>query len=193
MDIKLLFSIFWIILLIGMFAHYYYGIFKWKIKPHSYTWLIFTLILTLSFFIQLDNDGWWWTYVLGLDAVACGITFLLALRYGEKDIKKSDKISLWLALFAIILWLIFDLPLISVILIILIDFFWLVPTIRKSYMKPHEETITIYLLSWVMFLFSALAIENYSFLTVWHQLAIVIFDWGIVLFLFMRRQMLKDN
>ena len=193
MDIKLLFSILGAIILIMMFAHYYHGIFKWKIKPHSYTWLIFTLILTLSFFIQINNWGWFWTYVLWLDALACVVTFLLSLKYWEKDIKSSDKISLLLALFAIVLWILFDVPVISVILIICIDLLGLLPTFRKSYMKPYEETITMYFLSWVIFLFSAIAIDSYSFLTVWHQLAIIIFDWWLVLFLLYRRKILPKK
>ena len=115
---------------------------------------------------------------------------MLALKYGEKQITFSDKVFLSGAIATIIAWLIFKAPYVSTSLIIIIDFLALLPTYRKSYMKPYEETIVMYFVSGCIFLSSLLAIEYYSFLTTGHQIAIILFDWGLVIFILMRRKIL---
>jgi hypothetical protein len=44
-------------------------------------------------------------------------------------------------LFTFLLWVIFKLAVVSTVLIILIDFFAIMPTYRKTYKKPFEEAI----------------------------------------------------
>lgn len=191
MELKLVFSLFGMLLSLGAFLHYFWSIKRGETKPHVYTWLIFSLLLTPSYFIQVANGGWFGTYVLLIELLGCISVFLLALKYGEKHITVSDKVFLGWAIITIFAWLIFKAPYISTCLIIIIDFFALLPTYRKCYMKPHEETIIMYLISGGIFLSSLLAIEHYSFLTMGHQISIILFDWGLVLFILLRRKILK--
>ena len=190
MELKLLFSIIWIILVIWAFWHYYYSIFKWETKPHIYTWLTFFLLLTASFFIQAKHWWWLWTYVILVNLIWCIIAFLLSLYYWNKEITKLDTLFLLWGIITIIFWLILKQPIISTILIIVIDFFALLPTYRKTWNKPYDETIVIYIISGFIFLSSLLAIENYNFLTTWHQIAIILFDWWLVLYILIRRKIL---
>jgi len=190
MELKLIFSILWIILTLWAFTHYFHSVWKWKTKPHVYTWFLFSLLLWISFFIQQDHGWGIGTWVLFADFICCFIAFLVALKYGEKDITLSDKIFLLLGIIALISWLIFKTPYISVSLIILIDFLALLPTFRKCYSKPDEETIVMYFISGCIFVLSLLAIENYSFLTTGHQSAIILFDWGLVIYILIRRKIL---
>jgi hypothetical protein len=115
----------------------------------------------------------------------------LSLKYGEKHITFLDTVFLAFAFTAFALWLLFDLPTLSVILIILVDFFALLPTFRKTFSKPHEETIVMYLVSGFIFGCSLLGMQNYSFLTVGHQMAIILFDWALVGFILVRRYQLN--
>lgn len=193
MDLKLIFSILWTILVLGVYIHYIHSILKWKTKPHSYTWLIFAIILFLSFTIQTNHSWGFGSYILLFEAIWCSTIFLFSLKYGEKEITRSDTLFLIMAFISILLWIIFDLPVWSTILIICIDFFALLPTFRKSYKKPYEETTIMYFIWGFIFLLSLLAIDDYNFLTTWYQIAVIIFDWGLVLFLLQRRRMLSKK
>lgn len=193
MDIKVIFLWLGIILSLFAFWHYFYSTLNGNTKPHSFTWLIFSLLLTPSFFIQLEHGGGLWAYVLLVELIGCIITFILALFYWTKEITTSDKFFLLWWVLTIVMWLIFDQPVISTILIIMIDFFALLPTYRKSWNKPHEETTIMYILSGCIFWSSLLAVQDYNFLTVGHQLAIIIFDWGLVIYLLVRRKILWYN
>jgi len=174
MEIKLFFTIVWIR----------------STKPHSYTWFTFSLLLLISFFIQRENGGGLWVWVLFTDFVCCFIAFLAAIKYWEKNITKSDKVFLFWAIVSLISWLLFKQAYVSAILIVLIDIFAILPTYRKSWSKPHEETVIIYLISGLIFVSSLLAIENYNFLTTSHQITIITLDWWLVAYLLIRRQQL---
>ena len=186
-----MFSIVGAVLLVGVMGHYYHGIFKWVIKPHAYTWLIFSVMNGVSFFIQIAVGGWLGSYIFWLNFFFCFAIFLLSLKYGEKNITKSDTLFLSLAGLLIVFWLILDLPVISTVLIICIDLLALLPTFRKSYSKPNEETVVMYIMSAVIFWLSILGIQDYSFLTVWHQTGIIVFDLSLALFIVTRRIQLK--
>ncbi len=193
MELKLIFAFTGIILTIWSFIHYFWSIKKWDTKPHIFTWIIFTLLLWISFLIQKENGWGVWTYILLAAFICCFTISLLAYRYGEKNITFSDKCFLTWGILALMSWVVFSQPFISVMLIILIDLFAVLPTYRKTWNKPFEETTVMYAVSGITYILSLLAIENYSFLTTWHQIAIIIFDLGLVAYILMRRKTLKWN
>ncbi len=193
MELKLIFAFTGIILTIWSFIHYFWSIKKWNTKPHVFTWLIFTLWLWTTFFIQKENGWGAWTYIILASFICCFVVFLLAYRYGEKNITFSDKCFLTWGILALISWAVFKQPFISVILIILIDLFAILPTYRKTWNRPFEETTVMYATSGIIYILSLLAIENYSFLTTWHQIAIITFDFWLVIYILIRRKVLQWN
>ncbi len=190
MNIKLFFSIIWILLSVGAYLHYYYSILKGQTKPHMYTRLTLTVLLGISFGIQFTNGGGFGAYVVLIEFIGALIAFLLALKYGEKHITSLDTVFLSLAFLSLLFWIFLHQPVISMILIICTDVFALLPTYRKCFSKPYEETIIIYLVSGFIFIFSLLSIDTYTFLTIGHQLAIILIDWGLTFFILIRRYQL---
>ena len=191
MDLKILFSILWILLSLGAFFHYYYSILQWKTKPHIYTWLIFSLSLGTAYIIQLQNGGGYGSYVTLVEFLWCLVVLLLGSKYGEKNISTSDTLCLVLALLALFLYLNFRLAVISTMLVITIDILAIIPTYRKSYMKPYEETIVLYLISAWIYVFAIMWLATYEFATFWYPLAIMVTDIIFVLFILIRRKQLS--
>lgn len=189
MEIKLILSSVWILLSLGAFIHYYYSILKWETKPHIYTWLIFSLSLGTAFIIQLQSGWGYGAYVTFIEFLWCFIALLLWLNYWEKNITKSDTVCLMLAVFTLFLYLSFKLAVISIILVIIIDTLAIIPTYRKSFHKPHEETIVIYLISAWVYVFAILWLESYSFTTYWYPLAIMLADIVFVLYILWRKKL----
>ena len=73
---------------------YFRNIYLRKTKPHAFTWLIWGLLTAIAFFSQLLYGGGARSWVTGATAVLSLTIFLLALKYGEKNITKSDWWSL---------------------------------------------------------------------------------------------------
>lgn len=154
--------------LIGIYAFYPYlrDILRRKTRPHIFTWAVWSLLMLTGFAAQIVEGagaGAWTTGALG------GLNLLvliLALKYGEKSFTRSDWAMLSVSLLAIPLWVLTQNPLWSVILISLIDAVAFLPTFRKSWTRPHEETLETYSLIGLSVLLSFAALETVTLTTV---------------------------
>lgn len=145
---------------------YFRDIFANKTKPHAFSWLVWAALTGIAFFAQLSDHAGPGAWVTATTAAISVVIFLLAIKKGEKNITLSDKLNLLGAAVALGLWFITSNPLLSVILITVVDFLGFVPTIRKSYRKPHEETLIHYVLAGLKFVLAIAALETYT-LTTW--------------------------
>ena len=116
---------------------------------------------------------------------------LISLKKWSTKINKADYISLAFWVLSIILWIFSNNPFFSVILLILVDIFWFIPTILKSIKKPFEETEVAYFLAWGWYLMSIFAMENISFLTVWFVIVSCFFNLFLASIIFFRKKALK--
>lgn len=169
-------------------ALYFISIFKGDTKPHLFTWLVFSILTSIGFFAQLSDKAGPGAWAMGATALSCLATALLALKYGEKSRSRSDYIALFFSLSAIVPWLLTRDPLLSVILISLIDTVGLYPTLRKAWNAPYSENLFSYSLANLKFLVALLAIENFTLVTVLYPATIVIVNSILILECLWRRR-----
>jgi len=188
MDIKIILTI--IATIIGVVAFFLYlkDTFSLKTKPHAYTWLIWAITQGTAVFGIWYGGGGWGALNLAVGTFFVIAVFFFSLKYGTKNITKSDTAILIAALSAIVVWWQLDKPLISVIMVSVIDVIGYVPSFRKSYQEPWSET----LISWVLFstsnIFAILALKEYNLLTVTYLAAITSANIALFLFCFFRRK-----
>ncbi len=170
---------------------YFRSIIKWESKPHVISWFIWWLISFVIFSIQIYDNAWIWAFNIWFVAFLCFLIALISLKKWSTKINKADYISLAFWVLSIILWIFSNNPFFSVILLILVDIFWFIPTILKSIKKPFEETEVAYFLAWVWYLMSIFAMENISFLTVWFVIVSCFFNLFLASIIFFRKKALK--
>jgi len=162
-------------------------------KPHAFSWLVWALLTGIAFAGQVADAAGPGAWVTGFTAVVCFAVFLFALFVGEKQITRFDWVCLGLSLSAIPLWVVTATPLWSVLLITIIDAVEFLPTFRKSYFKPWEETAVTYFLSSVEFVVALTALEKFSVVTVLYPLSLVLMNGAFVVMLVQRRQQLSGS
>lgn len=172
---------------------YFRDIFAGKTKPHAFSWLVWGVLSAIAFLGQIADGGGAGAWVLGFTAVVTLSIFFIALKKGEKNIKAFDWFCLIGAGITLILWLITNEPLLSVVLVTIIDLLGFIPTIRKSYSKPHQETLITYMLSTVKYGLAIIALQNYSLVTVLFPLAMVIVHILFVGLLIIRRRQVRKR
>ncbi|TSC59988.1 MAG: hypothetical protein Greene041662_318 [Candidatus Peregrinibacteria bacterium Greene0416_62] len=170
------------------YAIYFHDIFFRHTKPHAFSWLVWTLLAGIGFAAQVTGGAGAGSWVLGIDAVVCSGIFIVALVRGERGYVWIDWISLALALFSILLWQVTGTPVLSVILLCLIDVLAYVPTFRKSFFKPREESMTAFVLFSLKFILVLLALERYSIATALYPAWIIVLNVGFVGMLWWRRK-----
>ncbi len=161
---------------------------KGKTTPHVYTWFIWGLVTAIAFGLQLSAKAGPGAYTTLAAAIVCFIIFGFGMRQGKKNVTKSDTIFFILSLVALALWLFAKQPILSVILVSTIDMLGFVPTIRKSWHKPHEETLISYMTNTFRFGLAILALNHYTIVTALYPVTWVIANGLFSVFLILRRK-----
>ncbi len=170
------------------YVPYFRNIFAGKTKPHAFSWLVWGILNAVAFAGQIHDKGGAGAWAVGLTAAVMFTIFGVSLRFGEKDIRPFDWFCLVGAGIALLPWLLTNDPLISVVLITVIDALGFLPTVRKSYKKPHQETLITFLLSTLKYSLVIFALQKYTLVTILFPLSLVIMNGLFVLMLVIRRR-----
>ena len=173
------------------YAPYIRDTLKGKTTPHVYTWLVWGLNASIVFALQVSAGAGVGSWITLTVAILNFIVILLGMRIGKKDITKSDKIFLLLSFVAIFLWLIIKQPVLSVILVVTIGMLGFAPTIRKSWNKPHSETLFLYGLNTFRHTLGLFALQQYSIVTWLYPATWVVLNGLFSLMLIVRRKQLQ--
>jgi len=171
---------------------YIISIHKGDTKPHAFSWFIWGVLMCIGYAAQAYDGGGAGAWVTGLSGVISLYIAVLAWKVKrDNTITKSDWVMFVLTLSAIPLWLITKNPLWSVILISVIDLAGFYPTFRKAYMLPHEEYTPSYNIGTAKHLTSIIALQNYSFVTVFYPAILAAANLIFVLWVYYRRWALR--
>jgi hypothetical protein len=146
----------------------------------------------MAFYAQYTNAAGPGAWATGLVAVSCFAVAIIALFRGEKEITKSDWATFIGALMIMPVWYFTKNPLIAIILIMLIDLCGYYPTFRKSYYKPHEESIIVYIMGVLQVSISICAMENYYLVNILYPIFIMFINTSFVCLVICRRKAQKD-
>jgi len=102
-------------------------------------------------------------------------------------------IFLFLALASIFLWLVINQPIWSAILVVLTDILGFGPTLRKSWNKPHSETLFTWWVAAFRHSFGTFALEKFNFLTLLYPIAWSATNLIFCIILLIRRKMVKKD
>lgn len=182
-------------LILGTISYVFYiaDVVRGKTKPHAFSWLVWGLLGLTVWLIQVAEQSGPGAWVFAYGAVACAFIFVLALKKGERNIVLIDWIFLAGALLAYFLWLFTEQALPSIVLLSLIDAIGYLPTFRKSYHKPFEETASMYWLSMIKNIFTILALNNLSLVTVLYSASLLFMNTTFTSMLYWRRWKLQKN
>jgi len=184
----------WIGLIAGGIAicamlFYLDGMARGRVRPHVLSWLIWAVVAGVAFAAQITNLAGTATLTTGATALACLLIAGMAFKHGDRSMVRSDWMLLVAALAAIPLWLAAEDPLLSVMLVTTIDLvaFW--PTLRKSWHRPHEESIETYTLLGITFGLSLLALNVVSLTTALYPSFLFVANLGFVAMVLVRRRL----
>ncbi len=119
---------------------YIRDIIRGKTKPHRVSWLIF-LILNIIFLINqiaLNATNSLWIIVAWI--IVTLLVFLLSIKKGVGGFTKLDILCLFGVVVGLILWNIFDNPILSLMCNAIVSILAFIPTLIKTYIHPHTET-----------------------------------------------------
>lgn len=172
---------------------YLRDIFKGRVQPHPYTWLVGALVSGIIFFGQIAKGAGIGALPTAASAAFTVTIFLLSLKYGFKGITKTDKAFMALALVAIVPWILTSDPTLSVILAVGIDLVAFVPTFRKTWHHPATETPILYGANVLRHVLALFSLEAYNIATTLHSIAMIAANSLMTLFILIHKGKRKGS
>lgn len=164
------------VLAFAVYVPYYISILQKKTKPHLYTYVIGAMLGAIAFVGSWISGGGAGTWSIGASALLVVGVVLLSLKYGTRDVTKIDAYFASAAVLAVIPWILTKNPTISVILVALIEYLAIAPTLRKTWNDPTSEPYTVWGLNVVKHGLTVAAISNFSLATVFYPAAMVLMN-----------------
>lgn|SRR5574343_207956 len=153
---------------------YLLDIFNKKVKPHPYTWFIWTIVSAITFFGQVAKGAGIGALPTAASEIFTLIIFIFSLRYGFKGISKTDNVLLFVAISGLIPWIITKDPTISVIIAVTIDLIAFIPTLRKTWNNPNTETPILYSTNVIRHILALFSLSSYNIATTLHSIVMII-------------------
>jgi uncharacterized membrane protein len=152
---------------------YLVDIFKKRVQPHPYTWLVWSVVSCIIFFGQVARGAGIGALPTAASEIFTIIIFFFSLRYGFKQVRRVDRISLVIALLGIVPWVLTKDPTFSVIIAVTIDLVAFVPTLRKTWSQPKTETPTLYAMNVFRHILMLFSLQAYNVATTLHSIAMI--------------------
>lgn len=175
------------------YTTYIRSILKGETHPHVFSWLNWAVMITIGAYAQFRLGGGPSVIVLVMVAIVCMLITLLSVKYGEKDITRSDRIAFIGALLAIPVWQATHNPFWAVVVVIFIDCLTWYPTVRKTWVRPSSEPPGSYFWAGLRYFFTLLAVPEFTTEKLIYPFFLMICEWLFMIFVLQRRRWLADH
>jgi len=159
-----------------------------RTKPHLFSWLIWGGGTAVAFAGQVRGHGGPGAWVSGVTVAGCATIVALAARNGIGYVTVVDWFCAGGVLAAAGCWVGLGLPVVAIIAGRVVDAAGFVPTLLKSWRRPSEETLSIYVLSAVKFGCAALALARVTVLTALFPLVASVQELAVVVVIVVARR-----
>lgn len=170
------------------FLPYFRNLFAGSTKPHTFSWLIWGVLSTITFTAQVVSGAGPGAWIIGVAATLSLAVFVIAIFKGEKQITRLDEISLASSALGIALWIVTTNPLWSVVIVSIVDAVGYIPTFRKTYKQPYGETLTLYILSSFSFVISLFALQVFNLTTALYPTSLIATNIVFISMVLVRRR-----
>jgi hypothetical protein len=171
---------------------YLRDILKGTTKPNLVSWITWTLLTGIATAAQISAHEYVAAIFTGSATIETTAVVVFGLRHGFVKYSRFDVVCQLAAIVGIILWQIYNSPALAVIASVTIDFIGALPTIRHSWLKPHEETWSAFALAALGAVFGILALSTYNWVSLPYAVYIVGANLLIVSIIILRTRNMKN-
>jgi hypothetical protein len=188
---KTIISIVATIIGLASYVPYLTGTLRGTIKPNPASWMVWGILAAVAFAGQLVSGGGIGTLITGTSAFASFFVMAFAMRgKGSRQLSQLDWTCLGASALAVAMWPIANSPLLSVALVSAVTLVGYIPTYAKSYARPHEENVSMYLVGIIKYVMAAIALSQYSAVTLLYPVVVVIANTALLTLMGLRRKQL---
>lgn len=160
---------------------YFRGILFFNTVPHAVSWFCWGLFGAVACAGQILGNGGAGAWPTGIGAFFCLVIAVIGVWRGGRQIRPVDYACLVIALVALVLWKLSSQPLVAVLIVTLADVTVMIPTVRKGWLYPEQETLSTFFLTALRHALGMMALSEYTLLTALYPAALIMSNLGFVL------------
>lgn len=177
-----------VVIALVSYIPYIRDIIRGTTKPHPVSWVAFALLMAITFSAQVVTGAGAGAWVTGVSALAVFGIAIFAIVRGGVEVVFFDWVCLAGAIAGIVFRLATDDPLTAVIIVTVTHTIAMAPMFRKAYLKPWEETLSLFVLSIAKFVVGLLAFTTFNLTTTLFPTVIIVSNVMLVSLLVYRRK-----
>ncbi len=159
---KALFGILSGVIAIGAAIPYILAIYRGKVRPHRFTWLIWFLAKALIVATQYQEAARW-SLVLGAAGVLiAGTVFVISIKRGVGGVSTQDRLALLLSVVSLVAWVATQEALYGLFFAIAADAIGTLLTVAKTYRLRGSESTLVWGMAVIASLLGLLAVDTYT-------------------------------
>lgn len=176
-------------LVLGLFSYYAYinWIIKKTVSPHSFSWFVWWFASSAVAYIQYESGAGYWALNMVFVALLCFWISIFSWRHWIKP-SKTDIVCLIFGILAVIAYLFEKNSTAAVILLIVADVLWFIPTFLKSWHFPWWESASSYAYASAGYISSLWAMSVLNFATSGFVIETALFNGALAYMLYYRRK-----
>lgn len=163
---------------------YYISILQGRSRPNRATWIILTVVGVLIAASYYESGARSTIWVPLAYTVGPFIAALLAFKYGEGGTTRFDIACLLGCALSVGIWMLTNSPLFALLINILIDFFGILPTLKKAYLDPTSEDKWAWLVTTFSNALNFFAIQAWIFSIVVYPVYMIAVNGLVTIFIF---------
>lgn len=164
---------------------YLVDIIKGRVKPHPYTWFVWSIVSAIAFFGLVAKGAGLGAIPTASSEIFTVLIFLFSIRHGFKNINHRDTLFLIIALLGLIPWIVTKDPTLSVIIAVSVDVVAFIPTLIKTWNHPHTEVPILYSMNVFRHILTLFTLDAFNIATTLHSFAMIVTN-SIMTFFIMR-------
>jgi len=163
-------------------------------KPNKISWLMWAVAPLIATFAALSKGVTWAVVPVFMSGFG-PLCVLVVSLFSKKAYWKLTVFDYFCGLFsvlALVLWLITKEANVAIIFAIISDLFAAIPTLKKAWIHPETETVTIYITGLISSLTSYAAVTNWIFPEYGFATYLVAVDAFLIFSIYGRRILVKS-
>jgi hypothetical protein len=153
---------------------------KGETSPNRTSWFIWTTLALISFFSQKSSGATWSLCFIAIQVLGPLTVFMLSIKRGEGGFEALDLFSLIGAIVGLLAWAVSGRPEMALYFNLSVDMFGVLPTLKKSYLDPSGETISLYVLTVVAAVLAGLSVGKLSPILLLYPVYIFLADGAVL-------------
>ncbi len=189
MDIKTVLGISAVVVGFIGYAPYLRDTFRGTTKPHFFSWFLWGILETIAFFAQMAEGAGIGAWVTGFSVIIVYTIAAKAFFNKNRYITRFDWMCFVGALLGIIIWPMTGSPAAAAVVVTITDAVAFLPTYRKGFERPYEETVEEYMASAIKYALGIAALATYTIGTTLYPASLVVTNVLFITMILLRRRM----